>query len=374
MSTQVNDLNPKNAIYNAYKAKVKDIISRKATDLYKDKDFADEYKAVYMVTSLLRGVGNLLSSATFTIAVYLALNLIIPKGYSLVLALVSSVLFEVLKNKIWAITSKTVLKYKRVSIVAICILLGLHLVSIGGSIFGAWQLTNLLPQEQPSKAPVIDLDSINHSYNKQIATLDAQILALEQKNDWNSRVSIKEVIKQKTSLLNGQRTDCKQANEANVQTLKEHKENEIKRRKIKRSNRSNIRKACVIVTAFFELAFILCSLFIAYYLFRRHIDDTYGTTEEKASVQEASVQDFNNGQTTDGHKAPVIENKRTIVQGFIKKEASVQESTSTKGKELDYTRICQYSGCKKPFIHSIHNQKYCSTDCRKAAYMERKLN
>jgi hypothetical protein len=109
MSTQVNDLNPKNAIYNAYKAKVKDIISRKATDLYKDKDFADEYKAVYLVTSLLRGEGNLLSSATFTIAVYLALNLIIPKGYSLVLALVSSVLFEVLKNKIWAITSKTVL-------------------------------------------------------------------------------------------------------------------------------------------------------------------------------------------------------------------------------------------------------------------------
>ena len=374
MSTQVNDLNPKNAIYNAYKAKVKDIISRKATDLYKDKDFADEYKAVYLVTSLLRGVGNLLSSATFTIAVYLALNLIIPKGYSLVLALVSSVLFEVLKNKIWAITSKTVLKYKRVSIVAICILLGLHIVSIGGSIFGAWQLTNLLPQEQPSKAPVIDIDSINKSFSNPLAILNTQISALEKKDDWNSRVSLKEIVKQKTSLINGQITACKQAKEANVQILKEHRENEIKRRKNADLNRSNIRKACVIVTAFFELAFILCSLFIAYYLFRRHIDDTHETTAEKASVMEASVQDFNNGQTTDGHEAPVIENKRTIVQGFIKKEASVKESTSTKGKELDYTRICQYSGCKKPFIHSIHNQKFCSTDCRKAAYLKRKLN
>jgi hypothetical protein len=257
-----------------------------------------------------------------------------------------------------------------VSIVAICILLGLHLVSIGGSIFGAWQLTNLLPQEPPSKAPVIDIDSINKSFSNPLAILNTQISALEKKDDWNSRVSLKEIVKQKTSLINGQITACKQAKEANVQTLKKHRENEIKRRKNADLNRSNIRKACVIVTAFFELAFILCSLFIAYYLFRRHIDDTHETTAEKASVMEASVQDFNNGQTTDGHEAPVIENKRTIVQGFIKK----QENNSTKGKELDYTRICQYSGCKKPFIHSIHNQKYCSTDCRKAAYMERKMN
>lgn len=379
MSSQSNDLNPKNAIFHAYKKKVGDIISRQASSLYMDKDFADEYKAVYLSSSVLRVVANLLSSATFTIAVYLALNHIIPKGYAFVLALLSSMLFEVLKNKIWAIVVKTTLKYKRVSMLAVSILLGLHLISIGGSIFGAWQITNLLPPAVAAPAPTIDIDSINNSYNEQAEQMNNQIASLETKKDWNSRVSLKEIINQKTTLLQSQKTAILDAKNMNAGIMLEHKKKRQENTEKDTKKKQTIRQASIFATAFFELAFIVCSIFIAYYLFRKHIDDTHAENKEhtegkEPSVKTASVQGIlvpTGEPGAEAGEAPQIENKRVVIKAF-QQGATTEPSSSSSNIELGYTRICQLEDCKKPFIHSIHNQKFCTTDCRKLAYLKRK--
>lgn len=377
MSNKSSDLNPKNAIYHSYKEKVKDIISRQANEMYRDKYFADEYKAVYLIASTLRGVANLLSSSTFTIAVYLAFSFVIPKTYAFSLALVSSILFELIKNAIWGITAKTTLKYKKISIVAVLLLLGLHLVSIGGSMFGAWQITNLLPPPATAPAPTIDIDSINQAYKVTFLEMDGQIKTLEAKKDWNSRVSLKEIINQKTALIESQKEAVKVARQANVQTMDKHTETLANNSIAAMTKRKGIRQASVIVTAFFELAFILCSIFIAYYLFRKHIDDTNEQEQGiNSSVKTASVLTKTALDPTNGQEAPATNNSRTIVQGFRPMDGKRQEddSNSSNSKELEYTRICELESCQNPFIHSIHNQKYCTTDCRKNAYLERRAN
>jgi prolyl oligopeptidase PreP (S9A serine peptidase family) len=50
-----------------------------------------------------------------------------------------------------------------------------------------------------------------------------------------------------------------------------------------------------------------------------------------------------------------------------KKKVSVSEQT-----KLEFTKVCQLDSCKKPFLHSIHNQKFCSDKCRKLQHESKK--
>ena len=68
-------------------------------------------------------------------------------------------------------------------------------------------------------------------------------------------------------------------------------------------------------------------------------------------------------------KAPKATNKIGFEQGKNNEQAKRQDGNR---QELEYTKICALDSCKEPFLHNIHNQKYCSTDCRKLAYEKRK--
>lgn len=371
MSNKINDLNPKNQTFNEYQEKTSTLSSKQAQGIYKDKYFADEYKPVYISSVALKFVANIVSASTLLVACSLAFMGLLSVHFGVILGLLFCILFETMKSYTWRITAKQVLKYKRASMAAVLVLCGLHLVSLGGSCFGAWQLPKLMPKEKLEQAAVQNIDSINTSYLAQLATVDQQIKALQNKTSSSTaRRTINNLTNQRGQILEAQKLAVLEAKKENS-TKSQEKKDQAARANVERKERIKQNQyACIIAAVFFELLFISCSLFIAYYLFRQFIDETSEpTTEPTASVHPSTTEIKADSkileQPTTAHQAPPI--NRVVIKGFEQNgKSQVLEKEPLDGKRLDYTRVCQFDECQKPFIHSIHNQKFCSSKCRKS--------
>jgi len=370
MCNKINDLNPKNETFNNYQEKAKSIVSRQAQNLYQDKYFGEEYRAVFISSVGLRFVANIASAATLFIAVFLAANLLLGVYLSFAIGLIFCLFFEILKNYVWKITAKQSLKYKRISTAAVLVLVALHLVSLGGSCFGAWQLPTLLSAPRAEQEKLKDLDKINTSFLSQISAIDKQIEQLQSKTSSSTiRKALNNLTIQRKQTLDAQKTALEYAKKFNNSISLQNQQ----KTKLAISNHSTkIKQAqinCVGLAVFFELLFIISSIFIAYYLFRQFIDDTEPSeSNEQANVKhQENNQESNKKQASKGHQAPVNATVQKI--GFVQGENLSQNGKRT---ELKYTKICALDSCKKPYLHNIHNQKYCSVDCRKIAYEERK--
>lgn len=369
MSSKINDLNPKNQTFNEYQEKTSTLSSKQAQSIYKDKFFADEYKPVYLVSVALKFIANLVSASTLVIAFYLSFMGQLSVYYGAIMGLLFCILFETMKSYTWRITAKQVLKYKRASMAAVLVLCGLHLVSFGGSCFGAWQLPRLMPKETLEQSALLNIDSINTSYLAQLATIDQQIKALQDKTSSSTaRRTINSLTSQRGQILDAQKLAVLDAKETNNTKSQEEKE-KVARANVEREEQLKQNQyTCIIVAAFFEFLFISCSLFIAYYLFRQFIDETSEPTKETASVHPSTTETKEDPnileQPTTAHQAPPV--NRVVIKGFEQNgKSQVPKKEPLDGKRLDYTRVCQFDECQKPFIHSIHNQKFCSRECRK---------
>jgi hypothetical protein len=363
MTSKSNDLNPKNTKYNEYKAKVLSAIDHTANKQYQDKPFAEEYSAIYIASSLSKIVASVVSGATILVSVYLATKPLLGSFVAVCIALLFCVLFESIKGFLWSITAKNLLKYKTVSKIAISMLIGLHLVSIAGSCFGAWKIPTLIVQQKAKEPALINIDSISKYHSSQIGIIDAQILAMQSKKDRSTnRETTKILTEQKTVALDDNKRSIESAKYKNKVIVKEHKESVLNSNLAHLESLFDVQIASVGLAMFFELVFVLCAIFISFYLFRAFIDsDDSITSSEQASVK--STLEAN----TNGSQRPIepSDKNRAVIVGFKQHDG--------KRQELEYTRICLLEDCQKPYIHSIHNQKYCCEDCRKEAYVKRKV-
>lgn len=379
MNNKSNDLNPKNGIYHAYTAKLKSVTSKQAKELYQDRYFSDEYKAVFVGAISLKSIANFCSAITFGLAAYLAFLPLFGFYPAAIVGTFSSVLFEILKVYIWRIVSKNLLKYKRISAVAIAVLCALHLVSLLASVFGAWKLPTMTQANAIAVVKFVNVDSIANSYLPQIAAIDQVIQSQSKESAGVTSNSTKRTLantikvqaEQKNTILAAQKGAIEHANSKN----KELGANRAKSAKNEQERRNKELEqqqiACVLVTVFFEVVLVLCSIFIAYYLFRQFIDDEAMTEiEGNEQAQKAIVQAPKTPMPGIAHEAPV----RAVIKGFADYDGKRQDGKrqEVEKQALDYTRICELEDCQTPFIHAIHNQKYCTEDCRKTAYDQRK--
>jgi len=366
-----NDLNPKNDAFHQHNKEIKNLISRQAHKMYKDKDFADEYKAVFILCSLLRFVSNIASLITFSIAIYIGLSFIIPPYAAALIGIPVAIGLELTKNFLWSINAKTYLKYKRAAVGGLVALCSLHLLSGGGSAFGAWQSTYILSSVTENKKPnLIGTLDAKEAYQKELNRINQSIVTItkeiKQTKSNYTKVQLNKTLSKsednKTALIKNHKKellDIARQNEEIKKTFASEQEKEAAQREQKRKS---IQWALLVLSIFFELCCIVCSLFISYCLFRRHIDDTMTesdtteTTEKTSDTTTADTTTTTDTETSKGQEAPPIAKERTIIKGF-------QQTSTT--KELKYTRICQYDKCKKPFLHNTITQKYCSSNCRK---------
>lgn len=364
MMNKFIDLNPKNEAFNNYLEQTADAIDRAANDLFKDKSYKDEYKAVFVLSTLLKYVCSVLSFATMVVALYFSFLGLFGFYASVSLAVAICGLFEALKTQIWSISSKHKLKYKTTSKALIFALIAVHVVSLGSSAVGAYLIPNLISEQTPSQAT--DQKEISIQIANQIAEIDKQLqnVSTSTTTSSTSRKSFANLTSQKAVLIAAQERQQEQ-----VQKDKATAEQvaiiakEAQQQKIKKDQILFVGSSIA-----FELLFIACSTFIAYYLFRTVIDLEADAKEANQTANEVVKIGLDAASVpTDGHQAPqATANVQKI--GFKQGTGQEQQTSTeqqTEKKRLEFTRICLFDSCKKPFLHSIHNQKFCSNKCRK---------
>ena len=358
------DLNPKNEAYNNYLEQTADAIDRAANNLFKDKCYKDEYKAVFVLSTLLKFFCSVLSFATMVIALYFSFYGLFGYYASLFLAVAICGIFEGLKTQIWNVAAKHKLKYKTTSKGLILALISVHVVSLGSSAVGAYQIPKMI-SEQTASQPADHRQQVA-TFADQIAAIDKQLTAIAASTTASStsRKSFANLTSQKAVLIAAQAT-------AQEQAQKDKATAQEQETKAKADHQQQIIKDQLLFVGssiFFELLFIVCSSFLAYYLFRTNIDLQADANEANPTANEVVKNGLDTATVPDnGQQAPQATanvQKIGFKQGTAEKRQTFQE-IETETKQLEFTRICQLDSCKKPFIHAIHNQKFCSNKCRK---------
>jgi len=389
---KISTSNPKNQTYNNYVAKSLTIKEKAANEMFKDKTFADEYSAVFMLSNVLKVTFGFGSLCTVFVAIYWALSPLVGTYLSTLIALSICIIQEILKNSVWSKLSKHHLKYKEFSKVLAISAIGFNLFSVLGSVFGAYQLPSMTASVSHPLPTLTNIDSINLAFLGQITPIDQSIQAKdnEVKNTTSNstkRLASKNqslLIDQKNALLKAQSLAIEEAKERNNQELQNHKKHVIELEQKRAVQMDISRINCIGIALVFELGLILCSLFCAYYLFRLYIDTNEEDQTEPTDTQ--AKNDVKQGdisvQDTKGHQAPnVTNNVRKIgfkndTQEHDKQDNDVKRPTNNdvKCQELEYTVICELEECKTPFIHNHGAQRFCSAKCRKKAHSNRTNN
>ena len=68
----------------------------------------------------------------------------------------------------------------------------------------------------------------------------------------------------------------------------------------------------------------------------------------------------------------LIKTNRSLLLEYFGVEPKKTNTKIPEQTKLEFTRICELDSCQKPFLHSIHNQKFCSDKCRKSHYESKK--
>lgn len=372
---KISTSNPKNQIYRAYKAKVKSLQENKAEEMFKDRTFGDEYEAVKLTTDTLELVFSIASAMTVFVALKWALEPLLGSGASIAVSFFVCAALEALKTFIWSKLSKNILKYKTYPFPLIAAAIIFNLSSVGGSIFGAYQLPSNEQEFNKNSVALVNVDSIGKDYDKKIEQTSAIISSQTEELSKTTSNSTKRTIsaniaqsEQKATLLLKHRTrDIQAAKEKNISLIKEAKEAN-KKHTLKATEKLEAKRTnCMLVAVLFELGLMLCLIFGSYYLFRVEIDKTGGfETQEQADVTQVKINTQLNIQE------PSQRNEQRPI-GF-KSQTNKERHTSeddprpNKGNKLDYTKVCELDECRTPYIHKNSTQKFCSSKCRKKAH------
>lgn len=373
MSNKVSPKNPKNENFEVYKGKVHDLLSKSATNLFKDKFFHEEFKGVFLFSTGIKIVSSIISFCTCVLAIHIATNLFFGYYPSIFFALSISACIEGVKTFLWRINSKWILKYKEVSKAIIIALISLHFASLAFSSYGGWMLPTLSSGAE-LEAPVLldkkkDLNKLNISLNEITEEVNKTTAEIAK----TTSNSTKRALSSNLALLLSQRA----SKQAEILSLNEflRLENEAikasqtaKNEAAKTEYENSIRTAqisCFVASLFFELLFVVCSCFNVYYLFRFEIDKEGDSEPIKGNIVASDNDDLLSRQQ--GEKAPEILEAKT---------ASKPNKIGFHKGCLDSEKIpvvnCALEGCENTFEKKVHNKKFCSDECRHFAYHGRK--
>jgi hypothetical protein len=339
-------------------------IERKAGAIFMDKPHSIEYKPIYHLSQTLKVLANIVSVGTCIVALYLALTGLLNAYLAAFLSLTVATIFELLKNKVWKITAKQRLRYRKTALTGVLGLIALHLVSVGASAFGAYRVSEFLQAPNTGViVPLVDVDSVSSQYSGQIDVLDTQIAELTKlQSSSTNRRTINSLGKQKATLIESQKTAVEAAKTQNVAITKENKEKATTAKAEDAERLKMIQYSTVGVAVFFELVYILCALFILSYLFRAFVDGQQPIEDEQQQSLDGTRNSSRNATNTGG--SVPHHNSANELQKPIGFEYKNKDQKTVDNEPLEYTRICANTSCKKKFIHKVHNQKFCSTDCR----------
>lgn len=369
MSNKVSPKNPKNENFEVYKGKVHDLLSKSATNLFKDKFFHEEFKSVFLFSTGIKIVSSIISFCTCVLAIHIATNLLFGYYPSILFSIIISACIEGVKTFLWRINSKWILKYKDVSKVILLALISLHFASLGFSCYGGWMLPTLADKIELKPPVLVDKKEDLNKLNISLGEITEEINKTTGEIEKTTSNSTKKALSSNLALLLSQRA----SKQAEILSLNEflRLENEAIKATQKQKNEAAKKEhekslltaqiSCFVASIFFEILFVICSCFNVYYLFRFEIDKEAEQDPTKTNFKASNSDNLPSTQRP--QKAPEIVEAKT---------ASKPNKIGFYNRCVDSEKIpivsCALEGCDNTFEKKVHNKKFCSDSCRKMKY------
>jgi len=352
--------NPKNGNFERYEASSATCTQKKAVALFRDLTFEAEYKYVYNSANALKFIASAISAITMFAALYVVLGAFMNIYVAATIATAFCAVLEVLKTFMWTIAAKNLLKYRHLQGALACSLVAAHLISLAGSAYGAYKLPLQLTPEN-IQIGKISTDSVSRVYLTQISVLDAQFEDLKgELASGTVKRTMQNMAKQKGELVAAMQKELENAKLENQQAVENFKDVGRAHKTEQAKKIAEMQISCMLIACGFELMFVLCSLFIAYYFFRCYIDLVAAPVETPVAENAGENGARSKTASVFGATASVMSSRI----GFVQQE-------QTNGKRLDYTKICSLNTCKEPFLHNVHNQKFCSKKCKMLSFLNK---
>lgn len=356
----------KEAMENILHASMSDRLVESAQKIYQDLPFAQENRLKFQLAKILSWTAGAVSFATACFALSYVLTSTLGTYLSWVAAGLISLVFELLKSEVWKQTVKHLLRYRKVSVVSITLLISLHIYSIGSSSFGAYLIPLTLTSTPVPPPPI---DSVDYTQARQ---LDASIAALHAQNS-----QLQTVLINPDGKRSGTTAKAIATNNASIKGLQARKDEALQRIATASNERQTsidaaqkahneavtFQQQCtVIASVLMELLYIGCMWFIFYYLYRIFIDSLPIAAATVNVIPMPTALQDNNDAINVATPAATIPNtapaERIVIQGFQPPHASVAPQPTTS--------VCQC--CGTTFSHKHWGAKYCSDKCRNRAW------
>jgi len=381
MSNKVSLNNSKDQNFEIYRGRVFNILEKKAQNLFKDKHFHEEFKAVFAFTSILRIISSLVSFFTGFVAVQMATKLLFGSYLSVFFALSVCVCLEIIKTFFWRINSKWILKYKKVSRPIVGSLVGLHILSLAFSAYGGWLLPLMATTPTIPEVKNLNIDNVVKPFVLSIALIDEQITLNSAKIAQTTSNSTVRSLNETSKALLEQKTAQETAKNGailNATTKSEFLAAETRKtaETAKTAHSKSVFVAqisCLVASLFFEFLFVICSIFGVYYLFRLNIDIEAEKQPENLPSTQQMTQQIEN-EELDGKKTPseLPENEPKEEAHEAPRAKKENRKIGFGNEKLDSPKNCQLEGCGNSFESKAHNKRFCSSECRKLAYQQRR--
>lgn len=293
-------------------------LAQKAAKIYADLPYEKEYKSAYILSSCIAFGAGAISFFTAFFAAKFVLSFILGAGVATVCAAVLCLGFELLKAFIWQVTVKGKKRYQKTNAALIVVLVFLHVISLGASVFGAYILPNDAMMTGGENAHTSTLNTFDgakqlQNLDGQISQVDAQIAAytphLTKANGKKSSSTAAEIAAlrtQKDALIKQRE---KAANTALQDSEKAKSDKETAQEKAN-AERGFIQLLCCILAAFFEVIYIFAVLFIFHYLFRVYLDSNAKTLLNAHPVANDAQSVANDAHpvANDAHRIAIAQN------------------------------------------------------------------
>lgn len=321
-----------------------------ANAVYQDKPFSVEYRPLFAVARIGRALAQVVTfMATAGIGMF-ALLQIVPAGapgyyIAAPIALLFAFGVEQVKWRALAIAAKQIFKYHTLGAAGLVAVLGVC-VSVFFAIVGAKELPEIV-NPVPTR-PAADAAQVA-ALDAGIDRVQADINRLQSSKSWTTQNrTIPRLMRERADLVQRRAGAAKMAQDAAGEA---YNEAHVQRA----ATVQRMRVYCIAAAVAGESIFLLCGVWILYYLFRQF-------AETAGSISGAETTGARENQTLNGvHGVPAQGVRYTVNLSAADRTTKIVNDT---GKD-----VCEH--CGNTYLRNHKKQKFCSEACRVASWEDR---
>ena len=323
-------------------------VAAKSGEVFKDVPFSVEYRTVYQVAQVGQSFSQIITfTTTAALGVFATIH-VVPLWWGVWLAFPLGLLFafgvEKVKRLTLAIASKHLLKYKTfggVGVVACLVMC----VSVAAALLGAKELPNVVYPKPTRVENVASVEALTSDLNRVQTDIERTTGNLAQGANWVAEnKTLPRLQRERTALIEKRTQAAKEAAErADAGKV------EAEADRLENIEKMQVYSVSAAIVA--ELVFLLCTVFVFYYLFRHYAEANEGR-EAQAQTRDAS-----NVRYSATANLAANDNRLTTIVEDARKPDNAEK------------KICGW--CKTPYIYAHKKQLYCCEKCRISAWESR---